>query len=294
MRKTQIIGLLLVTVLFALGACAPAPAPAPPPAPVPTPTPAPTPAPAPAPAPAPTPTPVPTPAPTPTPKPSPTPSPAPPPTPAPTPAPTPVPTPTPTPEPEPITLKGNGDSVSAKFELVAGIATFEMSHDGTSNFIVQLMSDSGETVDFLVNAIGQYSGTRAVGVQKDAIMGAKPGTHLLNIQADGSWNITIRQPRFNSAPGLPQNFSGKGDTVSPPFALNEGLATFRFTHDGNSNFIVQLMSESGETVDFLVNTIGTYEGSKAVGVKQGAIFGPQPGIHLLNISADGGWSVTIE
>ncbi len=262
MRRTLIIvGALLVAMLLILGACAPAPTPPPfppPPSEAPTPTPAPAP------------------------------------TPTPTPAPMPEPTPTPTPEPEPITLEGSGDKVSHKFELLAGITIFEMSHDGTRNFIVELMSGSGDTVDLLVNTIGQYTGDKAVGVQKGALLGAEPGMHLLNIQADGSWSITIRQPHFSSAPGLPQNFSGKGDSVSMPFLLDQGLATFTLTHDGTRNFIVELMSDAGETVDLLVNTIGSYEGSQALGVKRGAIIGPQPGIHLLNITADGNWSITIE
>jgi len=46
MRKTQIIGVLLITLLLVLGACAPAPTPAPEETPAPTPTPAPAPAPA--------------------------------------------------------------------------------------------------------------------------------------------------------------------------------------------------------------------------------------------------------
>ena len=62
MRKTRIIGILLITILLVLGACAPKPVPAPTPPPVPAPTPAP--APAPVPVPAPTPAPAPAPAPT--------------------------------------------------------------------------------------------------------------------------------------------------------------------------------------------------------------------------------------
>ena len=86
MRKTRIIGILLITILLVLGACAPKPAPTPTPPPVPTPTPAPTPVPVPAPTPAP--------------------APAPAPAPTPTPQPTPTPAPAPAPAPEPTLLKG--------------------------------------------------------------------------------------------------------------------------------------------------------------------------------------------
>jgi hypothetical protein len=196
--------------------------------------------------------------------------------------------------PEPIALEGSGDKVSPQFELFAGITIFEVSHDGTSNFIVELMSESGETIELLVNTIGQYTGVNAIGVQEEAFFGAEPGMHLLNIQADGTWSITIRQPRYNSAPGLPQNFSGEGDSTSTPFLLDAGLATFTLNHDGTSNFIVELLSIEGSIADLLVNDIGSYEGSKAVGIQQGALFGPEPGIYILSITADGNWSIAIQ
>ena len=65
-------------------------------------------------------------------------------------------------------------------------------------------------------------------------------------------------------------------------------------HDGGSNFAVELLDEEGQLVDFLVNEIGSFDGSKAVGVKEGALFGAQPGTHILNVTADGNWTVTIE
>ncbi|MFC1903381.1 transglutaminase-like domain-containing protein [Chloroflexota bacterium] len=61
MYRTQILGILLVTILLFLGACTPTQAPAPAPTPTPVPAPAPTPAPTPAPVPTPTPTPAPSP-----------------------------------------------------------------------------------------------------------------------------------------------------------------------------------------------------------------------------------------
>jgi len=217
-------------------------------------------------------------------------------TPQPSPTYTPLPTLTPTrvKTPEPVTFKGSGSRALPKFGLLSGIAIFEMSHDGTANFIVELMSEAGETVDLLVNTIGSYTGTKAIGVQEGALLGAEPGMHLLNVQADGSWAITIRQPRFSSAPGLPQSFSGSGDGASTPFMLDEDIAMFTLTHNGSANFIVELLSAEGNLADLLVNEIGSYEGSKAVGIRNGAIIGPQPGIHLLNITADGAWTVTIE
>jgi hypothetical protein len=42
-------------------------------------------------------------------------------------------------------------------------------------------------VELLVNEIGSFDGSKAIGI--DA-----PGLHLLDIQADGDWTITVEQP----------------------------------------------------------------------------------------------------
>jgi hypothetical protein len=57
-------------------------------------------------------------------------------------------------------------------------------------------------------------------------------------------------------------------------------------HTGTSNFIVHLLDSSGNIVEFLANQIGSFTGSAAVGITQ-------PGIYLLDITADGEWSITI-
>jgi len=54
------------------------------------------------------------------------------------------------------------------------------------------------------------------------------------------------------------------------FYLDKGLARFEMTHDGDHNFIVWLLNDEGDQIDILVNKIGEFDGSKAVGItKQG-------------------------
>ncbi len=235
--------------------------------------------------------PAPVPAPAPAETPSPAPEPAP--TPEPTPAPEPTPTPPPTPEPEPIEFSGHGDDVSSKFTLEEGIAIITMTHSGDSNFAIELLDNTGGYVELLVNEIGVFDGSKAIGVREDNIIGAKPGIHLLNITADGNWTVLIKQPRPTNGETLPLNLTGKGCGVSPFFVLGEGLTTFSLTHSGDSNFIIELFSADGKVEEFLVNEIGSYSGKKAIGVKQGNIIGARPGIHILSITADGNWTVSI-
>jgi hypothetical protein len=183
-------------------------------------------------------------------------------------------------EPEVITLSGSGQEATSKFTLEEGLSIFKMSHDGDSNFAIWLMDNNGNNEELLVNEIGEFDGAKAVGIDDG-------GTYLLDISADGDWSVDIEQPRPSTATSVPLAFSGKGQQVSDFFYLDAGLVRFEMTHDGDSNFAIWLLDEDGDYVDLLVNEIGEFEGSKAVGITKS-------GIYLLDISADGVWEVSIE
>lgn len=191
-------------------------------------------------------------------------------------------------------LSGTGATATSVFTLEPGIAIFELKHSGASNFAVWLLDANGAMVELLANTIGSYFGQVGVGVDPDALVGATPGQHLLNVEAGGSWEVTVRQPRWATAPGKPVSLEGVGDAVAGPILLEEGLARFSFTHDGSLNFAVWLYSADGAAVDLLVNDIGPYNGSKAVGVQQDSFLGAKPGIHVLFIKASRNWTASIE
>ncbi len=92
----------------------------------------------------------------------------------------------------------------------------------------------------------------------------------------------------------PIEFSGQGDDVSPKFTLEEGITVITMAHSGSSNFQLELLDDNGETIDWLVNEIGSFDGCKAIGVREDNWMGAKPGIHLLDITADGNWTVQIE
>ena len=80
--------------------------------------------------------------------------------------------------------------------------------------------------------------------------------------------------------------SGTGQQASSPFNLQSGLAVFSMTHNGSSTFIIDLLDSQGQETELLVAKIGSFNGSKAVNVSSG--------VFVMDISADGEWSVTIE
>jgi len=81
-------------------------------------------------------------------------------------------------------------------------------------------------------------------------------------------------------------FSGQSNQATALFALQTGLTRFESTHDGESNFMVYLLDADGNQVSLVANTIGAGPTSKAVKISVA-------GQYLLNVMADGAWTVTV-
>jgi hypothetical protein len=87
-----------------------------------------------------------------------------------------------------------------------------------------------------------------------------------------------------TVPGLKQ-FSGRGDDVIVFESENGGLALFRITHAGESNFAVKLFAADGQYLDLLVNEIGSYDGKRVAPIPAGQ--------YVLEITADGYWTIMV-
>jgi len=81
-------------------------------------------------------------------------------------------------------FSGLGDTVEGAFYLSAGARTFSYSHSGSSNFAVILLDKNGQWVDLIANEIGTTSGSTLSSISTS-------GIHYLDIDADGTWNISI-------------------------------------------------------------------------------------------------------
>ncbi len=182
-------------------------------------------------------------------------------------------------EPQPISLSGASQQASDKFVLESGLSIFKMTHDGSSNFAITLLDENGQRVELLVNEIGPFNGSKAVGITMS-------GTHILDIAADGAWTITIEQPRPSDAPAT-TNFTGNTQQATSLFSLSKGLKTFEMSHNGNSNFAPLLMDEKGQYIELLANEIGQFNGSKAIGI-------PKTGIYILDVTASGDWTINVK
>jgi hypothetical protein len=100
--------------------------------------------------------------------------------------------------------------------------------------------------------------------------------------------VESRQPSAE-----PLFYTGSGKQTSPIFMLDPGLVVLKVTHDGSSTFVVALIDSQGnQVVDSsggapLINELGPFDGSVAVRIER-------RGEYLLDVTADGNWSVSIE
>jgi hypothetical protein len=206
------------------------------------------------------------------------------PTPTPTQEPTPTPTATPTPEPTPAPdgesydYSGSGQTATDRFTAEGGLLTLDLSHQGQQNFIVYLVDAETGEEQLLVNTIGDFDGTVATNVGS--------GEYLLDIQADGSWEAGIEQPRYSVAEvsSLPADASEEDYAVLGPFQF-EGVTRFTIDAETDGNVIAYLMDHRGNEVQLLVNEIGPHEGSTTI---------RQEGIGLIYVETKESWTVTLE
>ena len=207
---------------------------------------------------------------------------------------------------EPQVFEGQGSAFTNRFDITDGILYLTATHQGSSDFAVQILTDwhlqSQSATGALhsgtgsprgsvasIQTSGAYDGIRAHQVSPAQLFGLTPGAYLMQVTADGPWKIELTQPVWISGDSPPFNWSGSGDDVKGPINLETGTRSVNITHDGSSIFIVELANADGTLAEKLVNITGPYDGS--VEVKIHPIIGLTPDIYGLVITADGGWTV---
>jgi len=81
-------------------------------------------------------------------------------------------------------------------------------------------------------------------------------------------------------------FSGRGNEVTELYPLDVGLIRCDYTYAGEHNFIVEVLDSRGNYAAVIANEIGSCEGSSAASIGSAGEF-------LLNITADGNWTITL-
>lgn len=178
-------------------------------------------------------------------------------------------------EPDPQSFSGSGADVKEDVSIAGNLTVIDAEHDGDSNFQVSL-ADGSEFNDNFVNAIGAYDGATAALIDG--------GEYLLDVEADGNWEVEIRQPRAASGDSLPQSLGGNSPDVLGPIEFG-GTHTATGEHQGQSNFAVHVYPAEGSFGELVFNEIGEYDGSTTFNFN---------GVGWVAVQADGEWSLELE
>lgn len=111
-----------------------------------------------------------------------------------------------------------------------------------------------------------------------------PGSPTTTTEAE---TTTTTQAETTTTSGLPPvlaDGSGSGDDVVE-FSIIDTAAAVTFTHDGTGKFSVWDLGEGLQQMDLLVNTIGSYTGTRPLQWKEATVG--------FEITADGNWSYEI-
>lgn len=170
-----------------------------------------------------------------------------------------------------LKFSGTGDSATGRFTLDDGFVIIESTHNGSSNFALELLDKNGNPVELVVNEIGSYQGKQAYEISA--------GEYLYNVSASGAW--TIQMSQYIPDEILTGNASGKGDSVVF-MNVESGARTISMTHDGSSNFAIIINDRA-----LIANEIGTYKGSQIQKFEDSSVY-------FFTITADGNWTLNIE
>ena len=180
---------------------------------------------------------------------------------------------TPTTTLPPVLAEGSGqgdDVIEVSIPETAAIVTF--THSGSSNFAVRSLNVAFESIDLMVNTIGNYTGTRPLQFLDDEVVTG------FEISADGDWSYVIAPLEEARRASCSTDGTGDDVVILEDFIATGGPATLGF--DTDTNFAIRVYGTGGR--DLIVNEIGPYEGTVVV----------PSGMAVWDVTADGGsWTV---
>ncbi len=146
-------------------------------------------------------------------------------------------------------ISGRGDSV-INCQLRPGRTVIQLTHQGDSNFIIQLHDDEGDR-EYLVNEIGFYSGSRLISVGDDSYSSLSPGQCFMEIEADGDWSLTRVQGEsvfYTPSEEQSEDTDAAPTVISTPADLvgyaKGSIAEVRADYSGGTGFIFDVEGQT--------------------------------------------------
>ncbi|MHB9150155.1 MAG: S-layer homology domain-containing protein [Thermoleophilia bacterium] len=172
-----------------------------------------------------------------------------------------------------ITYSGTGDDVVTVSKDSGPALAYVTGNAGGSYFGVTSYGAGQQYLDLVVNTTDPYVGIRPID------FGAGQMTTLLEVEADGPWQIELHSLADARVLGTPGTISGSGDEV---IALRGGPTTVYV--EGNDVGQYFGVFGLGSTWDLLANETDPYAGRSLV----------DSGVTFLEIQAVGPWTIVAE
>lgn len=175
--------------------------------------------------------------------------------------------------PETQSFAGRGDATREAVPLEAGLTIARATHSGQGDFSASVLG--GQTNAVVVFASGSFDGAGTTTLEAGS-------GYLLNVSADGDWEVELEQPRSAEGEPLPASYSGQYKDVVGPIRF-DGATEVRGEHSGDDQFNVILYSEEGseETV---------FAESGSVSSETSVAF---EGVGWVDVRATGEWSLEL-
>ena len=193
-------------------------------------------------------------------------------------------TPTSTPISQSLVLSGTGATQTDLFTLQPGPVVFDVDHGEATHFTLFLLNEQDDHLSLLASA-----NTPIRGMQFFTVTTA--GKYKLHSIAQDSWTVTVTQPiptAFRAAAATTErSFKGSGPAVTKPVTLPPGSLEVAWQHDGVFPFVLTVWTVQGEHIGQFTRPKGTSQGTTTFDL-------PKDDTYVLNIQADGSWTIALE
>jgi hypothetical protein len=180
-------------------------------------------------------------------------------------------------QPLPLRFSGHKTAKTEPFLLAGGLTVFTAEHGGRGSFNVEVLTHKGEVMETLFLATARYGGSTGLGLNG--------GIYRLRISASGPWKVAIIQPRGRSGAVLPQRYRGRSDALIGPFRVDRNVRV-DIQHNGSGDISVELLSDEGSSLYFLLSESGRFRGSRTAPDLESDDY-------YLNVEAGSAWTLAL-
>lgn len=181
-----------------------------------------------------------------------------------------------------VTFQGSGEGATENFRLLPGLAEFHFAHPADTPFAFFLLNLQGDHLALLANSTTAVTGTQVFSVKT-------AGEYHLHVIARDDWTVSVAQPGAQALAARATSITslqGDAPSISAPMRLAAGPLRVAWTHRGVLAFELVLWHPDGRRAVEIVRTTGDAQGEKTITV-------PADGVYVLNITADGPWTVSL-